>query len=194
MTPDFRELVGDEGTPQELERLERVHELLVAAGPPPQLSRRLRRPPRVGARVIALPRRRVQAALAVAAAAAIAAGFGIGYGARGGGGFSTAFSRPMHGVGPVAAATASIEIGKVDAAGNWPLEMVTRGLPALPKDGWYELLLTKHGKPSASCGTFRVDGGVGRVRLNAPYDLREYDGWIVTAHVPGSRGRTLLTT
>ena len=35
--PDFRELVGDEGTPEELALLRRAHDLLVAAGPPPEL-------------------------------------------------------------------------------------------------------------------------------------------------------------
>jgi hypothetical protein len=194
MNPDFRELVGDEGPSEELERLERVHDLLVAAGPPPQLSRRLRRAPRLRARLVALPRPRLQAALGLAAAAAIALGFGIGYVVRGGGGFSSAFTRPMHGVGQLASASAAIEIGKRDASGNWQLEMVTRGLPVLPKNGWYELLLTKHGKPEATCGTFKVSGGVSRVRLNAPYDFTEYDGWVVTAHLPGRPNRVLLTT
>jgi hypothetical protein len=31
--PDFRDLVGDEGGREELDRLRRVHDLLVAAGP-----------------------------------------------------------------------------------------------------------------------------------------------------------------
>jgi hypothetical protein len=35
MRPDFDELVGTDLAPGERERLERVHELLVAAGPPP---------------------------------------------------------------------------------------------------------------------------------------------------------------
>jgi hypothetical protein len=194
MNPDLRELVGDDGSPEELERLERVHDLLVAVGPPPELSRRLRRAPRLRARLVVLPRPRLQAALALAAAAAIAIGFGIGYAVRDGNGFSTAFARPMHGVGGLASASASIEIGNRDASGNWPLEMVTRGLPVLPKDGWYELLLTKHGKPVATCGTFKVGGRVSRVRLNAPYDFSEYYGLVVTAHLPGKPNRVLLTT
>ena len=37
----------------------------------------------------------------------------------------------------------------------------------------------------ASCGTFRVREGETKVRLNAPYNFREYDGWIVVAEVPG---------
>src|SRR5947207_1389298 len=51
--PEFRELVGDEGTPEELERLRRVHELLVAAGPPPELPQSLAHAPRMGRRAIA---------------------------------------------------------------------------------------------------------------------------------------------
>jgi hypothetical protein len=192
--PDFRELVGEEGAPEELERLRRVHELLVAAEPPPDVSRRLGRAPRLRPWLAVLPRPRMQAALGLAAAAAVALGFGIGYGVRDGGGFSTQAARPMHGVGRLASASASIEIGKLDAGGNWPLRMVVRGLPQLPRDGWYELYLTKNGKPEATCGTFRVSGRVTRVRLNAPYDFGEYDGWVVTSHVPGRHDRVLLTT
>lgn len=187
--PDFRELVGEEGTPEELERLRRVHDLLVAAGPPPELDA-----PAPRRRLALLPRPRLQAALGLAAAAAIALGFGIGYAVGSGGGFSSNFARPMHGVGSLASASASIEIGTRDASGNWPLLMVVHGLPVLPHGGWYELYLTKHGKPDATCGTFKASGAVTRVRLNAPYNFSEYDGWVVTAHVPGQTDRVRLTT
>ena len=192
--PDFRELVGEEGTPEELERLRRVHDLLVAAEPPPALTRRVRHAPRMRARVVTLPRPRLQAAIGFAAAAAVALGFGIGYAVGNGGGFSTNVTRPMHGLGRFALASASIEIGRHDTGGNWPLRMVVRGLPALPRGGWYELYLTKHGKPDATCGTFRVSGNVTSVRLNAPYNFGEYDGWVVTSHVRGQHDRVLLTT
>jgi hypothetical protein len=36
--PDFEELVGGDLEPRERERLLRVHEALVAAGPPPELT------------------------------------------------------------------------------------------------------------------------------------------------------------
>jgi hypothetical protein len=192
MSPEFRDLVGEEGTPEELERLRRVHDLLVSVDPPPDLPRRLAKPARP--RVIWL-RPRVQAAIGLAAAAAIAIGFGIGYGVHGGGTtFSANHVVPMHGVGPDGAAKAWIAIGKRDANGNWPLEMTVRQLPALPNGGWYELYLTKKGKSKVTCGTFRTGTQLVRVRLTAPYDLREYDGWIVTAHVKGERDRVLMTT
>jgi hypothetical protein len=39
--PDFHELVGNDLDPAERERLERVHEMLIAAGPPPELPQEL---------------------------------------------------------------------------------------------------------------------------------------------------------
>ena len=35
--PEFDDLVGDEGTPEELARLRSAHQMLIAAGPPPEL-------------------------------------------------------------------------------------------------------------------------------------------------------------
>ena len=65
MRPEFDELIGTDIEPGERARLERVHDLLVAAGPPPELPQT--RP------VALLPRRRRGAQLAIAAALAVAA-------------------------------------------------------------------------------------------------------------------------
>jgi hypothetical protein len=194
--PDFDALVGDEGTPEELDRLRRVHELLVAAGPPPELSPRLRDAPPTPARVSFLPRRR-RTALALVAAALVAVAFGVGYltGGRGEG-FDATRAVEMHGVGPSAGAAASILLGKTDAVGNVPLEMRVHGLKQLD-GGWYVLLLTKDGKPLAVCGTFAVGGdGKADVRMSVAYDLKRYDGWVVNAFFPRERRTTgiLLTT
>lgn len=197
--PDFRDLVGDEGTPEELERLRRVHDLLVAAGPPPELSPALAGPPATAARVSFLPRRRREAAFVLAAAVAAAA-FGIGFflGDRGGDEFGAA--RPaiaMHGAGEAKNAHASILVGAKDEVGNWPLRLEVRGLAPLPEGGYYELYLTKQGKPGPYCGAFTVrESGVTTVEFSVPYSLKRYDGWIVTARVPG-RGdeeQVLMTT
>ena len=60
------------------------------------------------------------------------------------------------------------------------------GLKQLPKGGYYELLLTKDGKPVAVCGSFKVDPeGVTEVRLGASYDLRRFDGWVVRPYIHG---------
>jgi hypothetical protein len=171
---DFGELVGNDLESGEDERLRRVHELLVTAGPPPTLPRTLVRPP--------LPRpRRWTAALALAAAL-VAAAFVSGYflGDR-----DTDFyarrSVPMHGLGQNALASAQIRIGQRDSRGNLPLVLEVRGLKPLARSSWYELYLTKDGREVASCGTFSVGRGTTRVRLTIPYDLEHYDGWVIEA-------------
>jgi hypothetical protein len=195
MSPDLQDLVGDEGTPEERKRLERVHELLVAAGPPPELSPRLESPPSAGtAEVRFLPRRRRQA-LALVAAALVAVAFGVGY-LVGNNGSTVQTSRvvAMHGVGRLASATGSVRIGEPDEYGNWPLVFSARGLRHLPRGGWYVLYLTKNGKIDAPCGTFNADGGETTVRLSVPYDLQLYNGWVVTSRVHGKKSGILLRT
>jgi phage protein D len=85
----------------------------------------------------------------------------------------------MQGTSAARGADATLLVGEIDEAGNWPMEMTIRGLPALPQGQRYELLLTRDGAPVVSCGTFVVDGETA-VFLNAPYKLRSYDGWVVT--------------
>jgi hypothetical protein len=197
VSPDFDELLGEDEdmSLEERERLRQVHELLLSASPAPRLSRRLARPPSVRRGPRRIASRPFRTALGVAAATAVAAAFGVGYVLGHVGGFPSSFTRSMHGVGSVSSARASIEVGQRDASGNRPLEMAVRGLPALPSNGWYDLYLTKKGKPEALCGTFKVGRNVvTHVRLNAPGDLGEYDGWVVEARVPGENARVLLTT
>jgi len=192
--PDFRDLVGDEGGPEEVDRLRRVHDLLVAAGPPPELSPAVANPPEVAkSRVFEFKRRRPTTLIALGVTAAAAA-FLIGYaiGNQHNNGFSAQGSPiPMHGVGHAIAARADIKIGSHDSGGNYPLEMTVQGLPRVPAGGWYELLLSKNGRPTLSCGDFAVDGTRTTFRLSVPYDLtdlrahRTFDGWVVVKHTPG---------
>ena len=44
-TPEFRDLVGEGLPPGERERLERVHKMLIEAGPPPELPPELQEVP-----------------------------------------------------------------------------------------------------------------------------------------------------
>ena len=140
-----------------------------------------------------MPRRRLGAALVLAAALALAT-FGVGYlvSARTGpdAGFREDFALTMQGTAAAQGASATLLLGEIDEAGNWPMEMTVRGLRTLPPGERYELLLTKDGEAAVSCGTFVVDGET-VVFLNAPYRLREYDGWIVTRE---GEGRALLRT
>jgi hypothetical protein len=197
--PDFRDLVGEDVPGEERERLRRVHDLLVAAGPPPELSPALERAPETGGRVAFLPRRRRGAVLLLAAALA-AAVFGVGFltGAvtHNRTTQNAAIVVAMHGTRAAPNALASIRLEDVDAAGNWPMRLIVQGLPKL-NGGYYELYLTRHGRIAATCGTFNVHGGRTAVHLNAPYRLSRFDGWVVTRHLPGrpdEATRAVLTT
>jgi Anti-sigma-K factor rskA len=182
--PDLRELVGDDLPAEELERLGRVHELLVRAGPPPDLPSDLVEPPEPDTTIALLPRRHWRPLAALAAAFVLAA-FGAGWLAASAGDSDERafpaidFRVPMQGTEAAPNAVASIAVAELDDAGNWPMAMTVRGLPELPKGQEYELWLTKDGKLAASCGRFRTaDDTV--TYLNAPYRLRQYDGWVVT--------------
>lgn len=197
--PDFDELLGGaELSADERARLRLAHDLLVRAGPPPELPPGLAEPPETGAAVRFLPRRRRIATLLVAAALLLVA-FGGGYlVAHHGGGSSpaVAFTVKMHGTTRAPEAVASLQVLEKDSAGNWPMLMRVRGLKALLKGGYYELFLTRNGKLGPACGTFRVHGGTTEVPLNAPYRLKNFNGWVVTKHVSGRvvTSAPLLTT
>jgi anti-sigma-K factor RskA len=195
--PDFRDLVGDEETPEDLAKLRRAHELLIAAGPPPELSPRLADPPRTHERFGWWHERRNQAAFGLAAAVAAAA-FGVGYlvGDHGSSQYQAAGPPiPMHAVMDGSAAEASIVIGERDGVGNWPLLVHVNGLPPLPEKQWYELYLTRKGKPAAYCGSFSVnDSGRTTVQFSIPYRLKGFDGWIVTRSGHRANKPVLLTT
>ena len=193
--PDFNELVGDLPE-EERARLERVHELLVAAGPPPELPPALVEPdldPREE-NVQFLPRRRAGFVLGIAAAVGVAAFLGGFLAGRAKEPFTQVFDVPMQGTPQAAAASATIHVGKADEAGNWPLKVVVRGLKPLPKGQYYEMFLTKKHKPAATCGTFRIAQNGDSVRLNAPYNFRRFDGWVVTLERPGSGVHPVVLT
>jgi hypothetical protein len=91
----------------------------------------------------------------------------------------------MRGTAIASNASAVIRIGNDDSNGNWPLKVEVHGLKQLPEGQFYEMYLTRHGKRIATCGTFRLTSG-DSVRLNAPYNLRSYTGWVVTREGHGS--------
>jgi hypothetical protein len=182
LSPDFDELVGDDLDAAERQRLERVHDLLVAAGPPPDYT---------APRPVELrPRRRWGAVLALAAALAVAAlalGAALVDGSEGPGVGSVS----LEGTAAAANASGSLAIYALDSAGNWPMKLTVDGLP--PKNGVpYELWLTKGGKRQALCGSFLTDEhGFASVPMNAPYRFSDFDGWVVVEEGSDS---PLLTT
>jgi hypothetical protein len=182
MTDRFEELVGEIEDPVERDRLRRVHQLLLSVDPPPEASPALREPP--AAEPVRLVPRRRRTALALLAAALAATAFGAGW-------LASARSDdvqaeaviPMAGTAQAGGATASIELLPQDESGNWPMNVLVRGLtPSRDRSDYYELWLTKDGKLADSCGRFTVHTGLTKIVLSVPYGLRKYDGWVVTRH------------
>lgn len=187
MKADFDELIDDDVRGAERERLQRVHELLVAAGPPAELPPHLETPT-LGMTLSRRPgraRRRVAAVAAIAAVLVIA--FVLGYlaGNRGGG-LAAKTSLQLTGTKAAPDALASLRILPVDSSGNWPMRLSATGLPKLGKKWYYEVFLVRHGKIYAPCGSF-VSTGTVDVSLNAPYRLQPHDTWVVTKQHQGDK-------
>ena len=193
MRDRFEDLIGgvEDLDPGERARLERVHQLLLQAGPPPEVPLDLREPP-AAEPVRLLPTRR-RPALALIAAALASVAFGFGY-LHGGRSEDPAVFRTvaMTGVGEGRGGVASIEILEEDGAGNWPMIVRVRGLSeSRDRNDYYELWLTRNGELADSCGRFILEDGLTEVTLTVPYGFRRYDGWVVTRR--GSE-EPLLTT
>jgi hypothetical protein len=186
--PDFDELVGDVPA-EERERLERVHEMLVQAGPPPEIPPELEFP--TLAMTLGKPKRsprHMQRRLALLAAAFVVLAL-VFLGGYVTGNDSTVTGRliRLQGTALAPKAEGSLRVQDADPAGNWPMTFAALGLPKLPPRGYYEVYLTRGGTPFAPCGTFIVKSdevGVS-VHLNAPYTLKKGDGWVVTRQAPG---------
>jgi len=179
-TPNFKDLVGEGLPPAEQERLERVHELLIAAGPPPELPPELEEVPVERGTVrelepTGLPRRRIGAALALAAAIALIALVG-GYVAG-----SRHTSSTFESVKTVALtnsqAQATVRFGARDANGNTPMQLKVEGLKKLPATDYYVLYMTRDGKPVVVCGSFNVRGPQSTtLKFPVAYDPANFNG------------------
>lgn len=199
--PDFDELVGTDLPTDERARLLRVHELLLEADPPPELGgAELERPPleqepglEKRAPVVRLRLRRRRSFAFALAAGLAAASFLVGalVGNRTAGP-NVDFTVAMRGTPAAADASASLAVYDLANGANWPMEVSVTGLPPSPSGRPYELWLTKGGKLSALCGSFRTDAsGSAKVPMNAPYKFTDYDGWVV---VEEGAQTPLLTT
>jgi hypothetical protein len=200
--PDFDELVGRDLPAAERERLLRVHNMIVAAGPPPELAPELEAGPTL-AMTLAKPKRerhtRHRMSLLLAAAIAILVVFLGGYvvGNSRTGGDAPAKTMTLTGTKAAPDALASLRIEHADPAGNWPMQLTVTGLPKLPQHAYYVVFLVRDGKPWAPCGAFNVAGtkrGT-TVRLNAPYELQKGDTWAVMEQMPHANapGPAVLT-
>jgi anti-sigma-K factor RskA len=176
---DFRDLFGEDLSPEDRVRLERVDRLLRSVpAPPPEVPGSLDRAVnRIGTERRLWTTRRFVAAVALAAALA-ALFFGVGRWTSGGEPHYRATVRMT----PAASnprASASIKLGEREANGNWKLRLQVDGLPELGGDGYYVLWLAKDGKYAATCGTFKVRGPT-TVDMTVSYQLSEYDAWVIS--------------
>ena len=203
----FEDLVGTEGLSRDEEAtLRRMHELLVEAGPPPDLSPDLTLAPvpteeADPPEVAFLLRRRRGRALVIALAATLAAfvgGYAFGHSKGKPAAFTSVRTVAMHGSAGAASSHGVIQIAEKDSVGNWPMLVEVSGLPEQTSHAaYYELWLTHNGKAVVPCGSFRVHGKTTRVRLSVPYSLKSFDGWVVTAQPSGRQdglGPVVLTT
>ncbi|HEX5172752.1 MAG TPA: anti-sigma factor [Gaiellaceae bacterium] len=199
--PRLEELIGAEETGSERERLQHVHELLLQAGPPHELTPELEAGPTLAMTLGRSPRRRIvkqRAMLLLAATLALALVFFAGYvsGPGGGSGVSTGTPRI------ITLAATSAEPGAHGTLqvwhphdGNWPMALTVAGLHPLPLPRYYEVYVVRDGKILGSCGQFRVKGtGPVKVNLTAPYPLQHGDTWVVTREGAGGAepGTTVL--
>jgi len=194
--PTLDDLIGAETTGAERQQLEHVHELLLEAGPPPELSPELEAGPNL--KMTTGKRRRglrPRAMLLLAAALAIFVVFFAGYGV---GNHRSAKTNPpvlaqeLHGTRLARGAEGALQVWNSKDGSNWPMTLSVVGLPKLPPRNYYEVYLFRDGKiqPWGTCGTFRVgDSDSARgltVTLTSPYPLEKGDTWVVTR--PGAGG------
>ncbi len=171
--------------PEERDRLNAAHELLAPAGHPPEPL-----PPLEtvhGARLS--QRRRLAAAVGAVAAAALLLGLGYLLGRSSSATPTAVRTIELTGRGT---ATATIAVRARDQAGNSSVELTVSGLPTLPAGQSYRLWLTHDGELARPCGSFNVSGPTTVVTLNAPYELSDFTGWVVTR--AADSGAFVLTT
>lgn len=203
MNPDFDQLVdGDDLSSEDRLRLRRVHDMLVAAGPPAELPTAIGQPPvtHAAGNIVPFPARRRPAAMILIAAAVAAACFGGGYLIADQAHSSSKGAIHVVRVVPLQGeqnSEASLRVGTADGNGNWPIELTVNGLKPLQDDSRYYLIVWRGGKPVAICGTFEVGGkGPTTVTFNVAYKITNDTKWVVTRMAPGAKypGHVVMTT
>lgn len=201
--PSLDDLIGTETTGAERQRLQDVHEMLLEAGPPPELSDTLEAGPTLGMSMGKQEGRRTRprAMLLLAAALAVVVVFFAGYtlGGRGSGkaGGGRVLAQGLQGTKLAPGAQGTLEVWSSQDGHNWPMTLTVVGLPELAPNTRYEVYLLRHGTLGGSCGAFRVGSKPQdpvTVTLTSPYQLEQGDRWVVTRPGPGGAepGRTVL--
>ena len=199
--PTLNELIGTEVTGAEREQLQQVHEMLLEAGPPPEISADLERGPTLAMTLSGKQRRqrrRPRAMILLAAALLLGLVFFAGYSVRSRGGGNVngvAETLKLTGTRLAPQAQGVLQVWTSHDGSNWPM---TLSVTSLPKNNYYEVYLVRGGKIEGSCGIFRVGDSRSTsdvtVSLTSPYQLKQGDSWVVTKPVAGGTepGRTVL--
>ena len=194
---DFDELIDADVAGEERERLRGVHEMLVEAGPPPELPASLQNVP-PPAKVSRLRKQSVPRKIALIAAALVVLGvtFGLGFSYGHSGRATKPFaSLELTGTKAAPHAQGTLDVSP-EVSGNWPMTIWVSGLPKVAAPDYYYVWLVRNGKPLAPCGEFLVAKSSDSLtlKLSAPYALKPGDTWIVTRKTysqPGA-GQTVL--
>ena len=194
---DFDELIGADVAGEERERLLGVHEMLVQAGPPPELSPTLQDVPRPG-EVHLLRKQSVARQVALLAAAIIVLGitFSIGFstGKKGAAAPTPVKTLVLSGTRAAPHAQATLDVQR-QVSGNWPMTLSVSGLPRVNASEYYVVWLVRNGQRFAPCGTFVISKPTRSLTLNltAPYKLEKGDTWIVTRQTYGQHSMSPTT-
>jgi hypothetical protein len=185
---EFRDLVGGDLDPDELEQLERVDRILRSVPAPPaevpgSLNRAVQR---IGTERGIWTARRVAAVAALAATLA-ALFFSVGRWTGGGSSLDYQVSVPLKATAAAPQASGLIRIAESDrTTGNQELKLRVSGLPRLSGGDYYVLWLAKEGKYAGTCGTFNVGSGTTTVDMTVSYRLQDYDAWVISRHEENS--------
>jgi len=172
----FDELVGGEPTGEERARLRNVHDLLVEAGPPPEIPPEFAAGPTLAMTLGRLGRARRSRRLlmpAIAAAAVLALVVAIATGRQGNG----VLALHLKGTAAAPFATGTLDL-LAPSAKKPPMRIDVKGLPV----DHYTVWLIRSGHHWAKCGEFTVKNGAAETvaKLKSPYRLEARDSWIVT--------------
>jgi hypothetical protein len=196
--PTLNDLIGDEATGAERQQLQHVHEMLLEAGPPPELSAELEAGPTLGM-TLGHRRRKTKRRMMLLLAAAIAvfAVFTAGYASHTTGkvgGPQVVFSQELKGTSLAPQAEGALQVLSSQDGNNWPMKLTVVGLRQLPPGSYYEVYLLRNGKPWGLCGAFRAGTSPQNpvtVTLTAPYSPYKGDSWVGDSWVvtrPGQGG------
>ena len=188
----FDDLIGPEATGAERERLRSVHELLLEAGPPPELTPELEAGPTLGmtlgrVRSMATHRRRRVFIPATVAAALVAAVLGYSLSGQ-----SKGFAViPLHGTANAPSAVGTLQV-LTATNGRQPMVVNVHGLTR----GTYAVYLVRPDRSWEKCGTFNVTTPAAErpTTIDSPYRAKAGDTWLVTRLTGATgHGKTVLT-